>query len=182
MGKPKCFGHATSFENAVQIEFDHRIKCAWETFTSHRQSPKDPLRDTLKFFDATGTPSLLHAKVTSTVTEDVKKKLRTTHRRMMRMIIQTKENKHMSSSRARLERRRGRQRRTQLPRFQLGGKKQPRRRQQPLFRRNLRRQSRRRAEIMRGLRNKSNAQSGRLVGRITSWILRQGVTYWRQGG
>ena len=61
--------------------------------TSHRQeltSPKYPLRDRLKLFDATVTLSLLYASGTTTMTEDVKKKLQTTQRRMMRMIIQTK--------------------------------------------------------------------------------------------
>ena len=43
-------------KNAIQVEFGHRIKCAWATFTSRSQkltSPKNPPRDRLKLFDAT---------------------------------------------------------------------------------------------------------------------------------
>ena len=54
-GKIKFLGQLITFTNAVQVEFEHRIKCAWATFTSHRQeltSPRHPLRDRLKL-DAT---------------------------------------------------------------------------------------------------------------------------------
>ena len=92
-GKTKYLGQLTPFKNAVQIELDTRIKCAGATFTSHRQeltSPTYSLRDRLKLFDATVTRSILHASGTRTVTDEMKKKLETTQRRMMRMIIQTK--------------------------------------------------------------------------------------------
>ena len=51
----KNLGHPITFKNAVQVELEHRIKCAWATFTNRRQelkSPKCPLRDGLKLFDA----------------------------------------------------------------------------------------------------------------------------------
>ena len=51
---------------------------------------KYPLRDRL-------TSSLLYASRTRTMTEDMKQKLRTTQRRMMRMIIQTKRHKQSKS-------------------------------------------------------------------------------------
>ena len=50
----KNLGHPITFKNAEQVELEHRIKCAWATFTNHRQelkSPKCPLRDGLKLFD-----------------------------------------------------------------------------------------------------------------------------------
>ena len=59
---------------------------------SHRQeltSPTYPLRDRLKLVDATVKPSLFHASGEGTITEEMKKELQTTQRRMMRMIIQT---------------------------------------------------------------------------------------------
>ena len=58
-GKIKYFGQLVNFKNAEEVEFEHRIKCAWATFTSHRQeltSPTYPLRDRLELFDATVTP------------------------------------------------------------------------------------------------------------------------------
>ena len=47
--KIEYFGYLVSFKYAVQVEQDHRIKCAWATFSSHRQdltSSQDPLRQT----------------------------------------------------------------------------------------------------------------------------------------
>ena len=59
----------------IAIEFEHRIKCARATITSHRQeltSPKYPLRDRLKLFDATVTRSLLYASGTWTTRRNEK--------------------------------------------------------------------------------------------------------------
>ena len=50
-----------TFKDAVQVKLDHRIKCAWATFTSHRQeltSPECFQKDRLKLFDATVTAPL----------------------------------------------------------------------------------------------------------------------------
>ena len=51
----KHLGQLITFKNAVQVELEHHIKCAWGTFTISQQelmSPKYPLWDTLKLFDA----------------------------------------------------------------------------------------------------------------------------------
>ena len=92
-GEVKRLGHPITFKNAEQVELEHRIKCAWATFTNHRQelkSPKCPLRDRLKLFDAKKkVTSLFYASGTWTMTKEMKKKLQTTQRRMMRMITQT---------------------------------------------------------------------------------------------
>ena len=50
-------------------------------------SPIYPLRDRLKLFDATVIPSLLYGSRTWMTTEEMKNKLQTTRRRMMRVII-----------------------------------------------------------------------------------------------
>ena len=70
-----------------------RVVAGWSIFTIQVQeltSPRYPLRDTLKVFDATVTPSLFKASGTWTMTEEMKNKLQTTQPRMMRMIKQTK--------------------------------------------------------------------------------------------
>ena len=70
--REKYLPQLITFNNAVQVEFEHRIICAWATFTSHWQeltSPKCPPRDRLKLFDATVTRSLLCASGTWTMTE-----------------------------------------------------------------------------------------------------------------
>ena len=104
-GEIKYLGQLTAFKDAVQVEFDHHIKCAWPTLARRRQeltSPTYPLRDRLKLFDATVTPSLLCASGTWTMTEEMKKKLQTTQRRMMRMIMLTtrKSGKRLAAAHA----------------------------------------------------------------------------------
>ena len=68
-------------------------------------SPKYPPRDRLKLFDATVTPSLLYASDTWTMTEEMRKELQTTQRRMMRMITQTKKENPKHVPQRRRERR-----------------------------------------------------------------------------
>ena len=68
--------HSSPSKTQSESSFDHRTKCAWATFTNHRQeltSPKCPLRD--KLFDATVAPSLLCTSGSWTTTEETKKKL-----------------------------------------------------------------------------------------------------------
>ena len=36
-GKVKYLGQLITFKNAVQVKFEHRIKCVWTTLTSHKQ-------------------------------------------------------------------------------------------------------------------------------------------------
>ena len=120
-GKIKYLGQFVTVQS--KVESYHRITCAWATFKSHRHEltpPRYPLRDRRKQCDATVRPSLLCASGTWTMTEEMKKKLRKTQRRMMKMIIQKRENQQKVSAAedaARPQRARG---------------KQPRRRQQPL--------------------------------------------------
>ena len=60
----------------VQVKFEHSIKCARATFTSHRQelrSPRYPLRDTLKLFDTTGDTITPVRISTTTKTSNTKK-------------------------------------------------------------------------------------------------------------
>ena len=49
-GKTKYLGQLSTFQNAVKVELSHRQKL---------MSPESPLRDRLKLFDGTLTPSLL---------------------------------------------------------------------------------------------------------------------------
>ena len=56
-------------------------------------SPKYPLKCRFHLFGVTVTPSLFYAVGTWTMTEEIKQKLQTTQRRMMRMIIRTENNR-----------------------------------------------------------------------------------------
>ena len=67
----------------------HRIRCAWSTFTKLRQelpSQSYRLQHRLHLFDAVVTPTITFGAGTH------EKMLRTTQRRMLRLIIQTKRN------------------------------------------------------------------------------------------
>ena len=76
VGNIKYLGQLTSFNSAVPVEFDYRIKCAWAAFTSQRQGLSPKYCDaTVWYVDDDG--------------REMKKKLQP---RMMRMIIQTKRN------------------------------------------------------------------------------------------
>ena len=90
-GNIQYSGQLITFKNAVQVEFDQRIWCAWAKFTSHRQkstSWKYPLRDRLNPFNVTATPSLFNARGTWKMTVDMKQSFQTTERRMMIIIMQ----------------------------------------------------------------------------------------------
>ena len=66
--------------------FHRRIKCAWTTFTSHRPeltTPKILFEGHGELFDATVSPSLLCER------KQIQKKLLTTQRMMLRMLVQT---------------------------------------------------------------------------------------------
>ena len=76
-GKIEYIDELITFKNALQVELDHLIECAWATFTSHRQeltSPTYPLRDRLKLLDATVTITPLRFWH---VDDELKKKLQT---------------------------------------------------------------------------------------------------------
>ena len=92
-GETKHLGQLTTFKKTL-------YKSSWSTTSNVRgqhsrapqqelKFPKYPLRDTLKLFDANLTPSQLYASRTWTMTEELKKTLQTTQRRMTRMIVQT---------------------------------------------------------------------------------------------
>ena len=54
-------------QKATKTKFEHRIRCAWPDFTSHRQeltTTKFPWKSMLKRFDITVAPSLFYASGT----------------------------------------------------------------------------------------------------------------------
>ena len=110
------------------------------------------------------------------MTEEMKKKLETTQRRMMRMIIQTKRKsgKCLATHTSRKSTKSPTTNPTargQPPRPRRARRKQQQRRQQPLPRRNLKRQSRRRARTEDRQHNESNAQSGRLASNKRNYVV-----------
>ena len=146
-GNVKSFGQLITFKSTVHAELDHRMKCAWATAADRSwRHQKYTLRDRIKLFPQQRLHHFSTQSGTWTMTEELKKTLWTTHRPMMRRIIQTyRKTKNMSRNRTRSKRRRYRRRRTPRPRQRAGGRhdlaqpltpqrargKQPRHRQQP---------------------------------------------------
>ena len=83
-------------------EVQHRMRCAWSAIARHRQeltSKSYLLRHRLHLFEAVVTPTIMHGVGTRTTTEEHEKMIRTTQRRMLRLIIQTKRKyKHKKDS------------------------------------------------------------------------------------
>ena len=71
-------------------ELNNRIRAAWATFTRHRQeltNKKYPLRCRLRLFEATVGATVLYGCEAWTLKLDQQKRLRTTQRKMLRMIL-----------------------------------------------------------------------------------------------
>ena len=88
--------------HAVKVVYEHRIKCAWATFTSQREktsSARYALRRRLKLFDVT-VYNVTPLRCKSMDDDVMKKNLDTTRGRMMRMILQTKRKSSKASTAA----------------------------------------------------------------------------------
>ena len=97
IGSVKYLGQRISFDDAVSTEVKNRLKAGWATFTSHRQELTGkhyPLKQRLRLFDGTVTPTILYAASTWTLTEPLRQQLQRTQRRMLRMVIGTPRRRH----------------------------------------------------------------------------------------
>ena len=82
-------GSAINLIELADTEVDNRISKAWAKYGVFKDYLNDrsiPLNLRLKFFDAVITPTILYASECWTLTSNRQKKLRTTQRRMMRLI------------------------------------------------------------------------------------------------
>ena len=73
-----------------QTELQHRVKCAWATFTHHRQEftrKNCLLKERLGLYEATVSPTILHAVGTWAMTEATQTQFNSMQRRMVRMIL-----------------------------------------------------------------------------------------------
>ena len=96
-GKVKFLGQMTTFLDQETTEVQHRIRCAWSTFTKHRQeltSQSYLLRRRLHLFDAVLTPTITHGAGTWARTKEHENILRTAQCRMLRLIIQKRKYKN----------------------------------------------------------------------------------------
>ena len=86
----KYLGRKLCMNGLHDEELNSRIRAAWATFTRHRQeltNKKYPLRCRLRLFEATVGATVLYGCEAWTLKLDQQKRLRTTQRKMLRMIL-----------------------------------------------------------------------------------------------
>jgi hypothetical protein len=86
----KYLGRQITFEDAHRTELNNRVKCAWAKFMQHRDEltkKSYALSDRLRLFDSVISPTVLHGSEAWTLTKDMAKVLKTTQRRMLRMVL-----------------------------------------------------------------------------------------------
>ena len=90
----KYLGQRISFHQQETLEIKSRIRAAWATFHKYRQeltSKNYMLKHRLRLFDATVSPTICYAAGTWTPNKDHERMIQSTQRKMLRLIIQTKE-------------------------------------------------------------------------------------------
>ena len=86
----KYLGCQISFGEMQDIELRHRIRGGWAKFMEHKQELTGKhysLNSRLKLFDAIITPTILYGSECWTVTRHLEDVLRTTQRKMLRLIL-----------------------------------------------------------------------------------------------
>ena len=94
----KYLGRKVCFKNFHEVELEARITAAWSCFHKHKQELTSrfyPLRDRLRLFDSTVTPTVLYGCEAWVLKDQMKRRLRAVQRKMLRMVL---------GSRRRLER------------------------------------------------------------------------------
>ena len=89
----KYLGRKVAYTDPHGTEFNNRVAAAWGTFSKHKKELIDknyPLKIRLKLFDAVVTSSLLYGSETWALKAEQERRLKTTQRKMMRMILNAK--------------------------------------------------------------------------------------------
>ena len=83
-------GAQLCFDQPQRRELEHRIKCAWAKFQSHRQELTGKcyrLNDRLKLFDSVVSPIFLYGSSCWTLRKDQETLINRTQRKMLRIIL-----------------------------------------------------------------------------------------------
>ena len=91
----RYLGRKITFENQETEEIKDRLKAAWAAFHKYRQelTSKDyRLCHRQRFFNMVVTPTMTYVSSTWTLTLKHEKMIKTAQRKMLRLIIQTKQN------------------------------------------------------------------------------------------
>ena len=88
--KIKYLGRNITFENATVIELSNRIKAGWAKFMQYKHEltkKQYSLKDRLRLFESVVSPTVLYGAEAWTLTAEMTRLLKTTQRRMLRMIL-----------------------------------------------------------------------------------------------
>ena len=88
--KIKYLGRQITFENATVVELSNRIKAAWAKFMQYKNEltrKNYSLSDRLRLFDSVVSSTVLYGSEAWTLTAEMARLLKTTQRRMLRMIL-----------------------------------------------------------------------------------------------
>ena len=86
----KYLGRKVSFDSTQEIEIENRISNAWKKFMAFKNemtSKQYPLKHRLRLFNGTVTPTILYGSATWTLTCKTESRIRSTQRKMLRMIL-----------------------------------------------------------------------------------------------
>ena len=92
----RYLGQTITFRQQETTEIKNRIRAAWATFHKYGQeliSKRYMLKHRLQLFDAPITPTICYASGTWAPTKEHERMIQTTQRKMLRLIIQTKNTK-----------------------------------------------------------------------------------------
>ena len=89
-GTQKYLGRMFTFSDSTEVEVEARIKAAWKKFgifKSELTSRSYSLHDRLRLFSGTVTPTFLYGSACWTITRSLEQRIRSTQRKMLRMIF-----------------------------------------------------------------------------------------------
>ena len=89
----RYIGQLIIFQQKETTDIKNRIRVAWATFHKYRQeltSKNYMFKHRLWLFDAVIVPTICYASGTWTPTKEHERMIQSTHRKMLRLIIQTK--------------------------------------------------------------------------------------------
>ena len=84
-----------------EMELESRISSGWSCFHKHKQEltgRQYPLRDRLRLFDSTVTPTVLYGCEAWTLKDPMKRRLRAVQRKMLRMVLGSRRRLHRTDN------------------------------------------------------------------------------------